>query len=121
MPILEVEIVLRPGEILAADLSSSIANSASNVFGAPPGRTWVRLRTLDPERYAEDGGGQPPGVYPVFVSILKADLPPLDELAVEIAALTQAIAQVCDRPAQNVHIRYEPLARGRTAFGGRLV
>ena len=121
MPILEVEIVMRPGEWMRDNLAAEIAERAAAVFRAPAGRTWVRLRTLAPEGYAEDAGGPPPDVYPVFLSVLKAEMPPADELATEIADLTRAIAVACDRPPQNVHIHYEPAARGRMAFGGRLV
>lgn len=121
MPILEVELVLRPDEQLSGDLTASIANAAAEVFRSRPGRTWVKLRTLAPEAYAEDADGLPLEVYPVFVSVLKAEIPPADELATEIAGLTRAIAAACDRPSQNVHIRYEPAVSGRMAFGGRLV
>ncbi len=120
MPILDVEIVLKPDEILAPGLAAELADRTAAVLGARPGGTWVKLRTLSPEQYAEDGGPSP-GVYPVFVSVLKADWPGPDELAAEVAALTQAIAQVCQRPRENVHVLYQPPARGRIAFGGRLI
>lgn len=121
MPILDVEIVLRPGEVLAADLASTVADRASTALNVPVGRTWVKLRTLDRAAYAEDGDGRPPAVHPVFVAVLQAELPPPEELAAEIARLTDAIAAACDRPAQNVHVCYEPPTRGRMAFGGRLL
>lgn len=121
MPILDVEIVLRPGEVLPADLASTVADRASAALNVPVGRTWVKLRTLDRTAYAEDGGGPPPAVHPVFVAVLKAELPPRDKLATEIVRLTDVIAEACDRPPQNVHVRYEPAASGRTAFGGHLV
>ena len=121
MPILEVEIILRPGELLTAGLSSQIADQAAAALAAPPGRTWVKLRTLLPDQYAEDGANTPTSIYPVFVSVLKADPPPPDELAAEVTRLTEAIANTCDRPSENVHILYEPPARGRIAFGGRLI
>ena len=121
MPILEVEIVLRPGEVVDVSLPNVIADATAGALGSRPGGTWVRLRTLSHEHYAEDTGGPPLGVYPIFVSVLKADVPPPDQLAAEVSRLTQAIAQACDRPAENVHILYQPPARGRIAFGGRLV
>lgn len=121
MPILEVEIVVRPGEQLPGRLTADIAERAAKVLRTQPGRTWVRLRTLTPNGYAEDALEPPSTVYPVFVSVLKADVPAANELAAEIADLTQVIATVCDRPSQNVHIKYEPSGRGRMAFGGRLV
>lgn len=75
MPILEVEIVVGPEEELAPGLAGRLADAAAAVFAIPPGRTWVRLRALPCDRYAEDGGGPPAGVRPVFVSILKARRP----------------------------------------------
>jgi hypothetical protein len=60
-------------------------------------------------------------VYPVFVSVLKARLPSLGRLALEVAELTRAVAAVCHRPAENVHVVYQPEAAGRVSFGGRLV
>jgi hypothetical protein len=118
---LEVEIVARPGERLRGSLAVNVADRAAEVFGTPTGHTWVRLRILALEQYAEDGGGPEPGVHPVFVSVLKAELPEADVLAAEIEGLTEAIATACDRRPQNVHIRYEPAGGGRMAFGGRLV
>jgi phenylpyruvate tautomerase PptA (4-oxalocrotonate tautomerase family) len=121
MPILEVEIVLAAGEALAPGLAGALAERAGAVFGAAPGRTWVRLRAMEREQYAEDGGGPPAGVHPVFVTVLKARWPERDQLAAEVAQLTAAVAQVCGRPAENVHVAYLPEGAGRVAFGGRLV
>ena len=121
MPILDVEIVLRPGESLDAGLARDLADRAALVFATPPGRTWVKVRTLALEHYAENGGGPPPGIYPVFVSVLKANLPPPDRLAIEVAELTRAVARACGRPGENVHVLYEPEAAGRVSFGGKLV
>jgi hypothetical protein len=119
VPILEIEIVLRPRESLAADLASRIADAAGAVFASGPRGTWVRLRTLVPERYAESGAADP-DVFPVFVSVLKADYstqPPEDEPG----RLAVVIAELCDRPTENIHILYQPDARRRIAFGGTLL
>ena len=121
MPIVEVEIVLRPGESLEGGLAHELSNQTGLVFGTPPGRTWVKVRALPSEQYAENGGGPPPGVYPVFVSVLKARLPPPDRLAMEAAELTRALAAACRRPPENVHVLYQPEAAGRVSFGGRLL
>ncbi|UCH59024.1 MAG: hypothetical protein JSV61_12510 [Anaerolineales bacterium] len=120
MPILEIEIVLKPGENLAAGLAQKIANQAAAVFSSPPGDTWVRLRTLAATQYAENGGWQA-GIFPIFVTILKAKLPEPQVLHQELDQLTRLIAEVCNRPQENVHILYLPPAAGRMAFGGRLV
>lgn len=121
MPILDVEIVLRPGESPDEGLAQELAEQAGLVFGTQPGRTWVKLRTLGPDQYAENGGGPPPGVHPVFVSVLKASLPPSDRLAAEAARLTIAIARACRRPLENVHVLYQAEAAGRVSFGGELI
>lgn len=121
MPILEVELVTGPGEALPPDLAPRLAEAAAAAMSQPPGRTWVRLRMLPAGHYAEDGGGPPAGVRPVFVSVLKARRPAADALAEEAARLAAALAAVCGRPVENVHILYEEAAAGRIAFGGDLV
>ena len=121
MPILDVEIVVRPNESLPRELATELANCAGEIFGAPPGTTWVKVRTIARENYAENGDGQPEDVYPVFVSVLKMKLPLPDTLQVEVVRLTAAIAQVCACPQENVHIVYLPEGAGRVAFGGKVV
>jgi phenylpyruvate tautomerase PptA (4-oxalocrotonate tautomerase family) len=120
MPILTIEIVLRPGETLPSHLAADIADRAGEVFGSPPGRTWVKLRGIPVEHYAENGGAAE-GVYPVFVSVLKSRYLPPDEMQTEVTRLTTAIAQASARPVENVHLVYEPAGAGRVAFGGNLV
>jgi len=61
------------------------------------------------------------GVYPVFVSVLKAKISSTDSLEVEVAKLTAVIAQICNRPEENVHIIYLPQGAGRVAFGGKVL
>lgn len=121
MPILEVEIVISPQEELPDNLAGELAVSAAKVFESPPGQTWVKLRILPRAHYAENGLDPAENVFPVFVSVLKRHTPSQEEMEREIGALTKAISQACRRPAQNVHILYEPQAAGRLAFGGRIV
>lgn len=120
MPILDVEIVRSPGDKADAGLAAALADAVGEVFDSPPGRTWIKLRYVAAEQYAENGGGPPPGVLPVFVTVLKAQWND-EDVAREVAALTEAIADRCGRPAENVHVLYAPPAAGRIAFGGRLV
>jgi len=120
MPILDIEIVLRPGEQLVPDLARRLALAAGTVLGSAPGETWVRLRGLPADQYAENDGGQALEVFPVFVSVLRAD-PAAPQTADEPALLAEAVAARCGRPIENTHILYEPGARGRIAFGGRLM
>ena len=120
MPILEVEIVTPDGAELEDGLAARIADGAGEVFGSPPGRTWVKLHALPSSRYAENGG-TPPGVYPVFVNVLKAEVLQEEELRKEARALAEVIGRLCQRPSENVHILYSPSALGRIAFGGNLL
>jgi len=121
MPILDVEIVLLPGEMVSSGLAAEIADRCGQVFGSPPGNTWVKLHLMPRDRYAENDGGPPDGACPVFVSVLKARLPAPEALSVEVGRLTAAIAQATGRPAEHVHIIYLPGGAGRVAFGGALV
>jgi hypothetical protein len=121
MPILDVEIVVADGETVAVDLSARLADVAAGIFAAVAGTTWVRVRPVPRSLYAENGGGPPQGVHPVLVSVLLADPPAGSELRSQAHRLTAAIATTCERPPENVHLFYQPAARGRVAFGGRLV
>jgi hypothetical protein len=121
VPILEIEIVTSGGESFDDALATRLADAAGRVFETVAGGTWVRLRGLPRDCYAENGGGPPEGVLPVFVEILLADPPQGEELRLQVHRLTLAIAKVCARPPENVHLRYQPAARGRVAFGGKLV
>jgi phenylpyruvate tautomerase PptA (4-oxalocrotonate tautomerase family) len=119
MPILEVELV---GDADTGDrsaLAQRIADAAARVFKSPPQGTWVRMRILSADDYAENSKAAD-GVRPVFVSVLKRTNPTGAELADEIRNLTEGVARACGRPAENVHIRYEPSGAGRQSFGGTL-
>jgi phenylpyruvate tautomerase PptA (4-oxalocrotonate tautomerase family) len=120
MPILQVEIVGKPGAG-SAGLARRIADAAARVLKAPPGRVWVRLRRLPRAQYAECGGPLPAEIKPVFVSLLKAEQGSQKARLKEAAALSAAIGEACGRGAADVHIFYEPPARGRAAFGGELL
>jgi phenylpyruvate tautomerase PptA (4-oxalocrotonate tautomerase family) len=121
MPILDVEIVLQPGESLRPELAGELADRAGEVFDAAPATTWVKLRTIAASGYAENRADRPTSVHPVFVSVLKARLPPPAERADEVQQLTAAIALACRRPPELVHILYLPEGAGRMAFGGGIV
>lgn len=121
MPIVTVDIVRDSSLRQEPGLAATLADVLAPVFGKDPKRTWIRLNYLDPGEYAEGGGGPEPGVIPVFVRLLLARLPDLDQrqqLAVKIGA---KVGEVLDRPVENVHVIFEPEATGRVAFGGKLV
>lgn len=118
MPILEVEIVLRVNEKLGEDLAKIISNVAGEIFNSPDGHTWVKLNEVTTGNYAENGGGPPEGISPVFVSVLKSQLPGMSEMQTEANQLAEEIGRACNRPKENVHILYLPAATGRIYFGG---
>jgi phenylpyruvate tautomerase PptA (4-oxalocrotonate tautomerase family) len=120
MPILDVELVLAPGEMPVSDLAARLADAAAQVFASAPGQTWVKLHFLEANLYAENGG-EAATIHPVFVTVLKSIVPAAAELQAEIRQLSAAIAQACDRAEENVHIMYQPGGGGRVAFGGKLV
>ncbi len=118
MPILEVELVRAPDEVVAPELAATLADAAGRVFETGPGRTWVRLRTLEAQHYAENGGT---GARPVFVSVLLADALPRETRALKARELADVVGAACNRAADRVHVLFEPSARGRIAFGGELL
>ena len=119
MPIVDIELV--GGEPMDGNLSTVLAQRLADVFGGSAGGTWVKLRSLDVAKYREGDGGPGPRVLPVFVSIVRADLPDESSLAVEISQVVHVVADACQRQAENVHVIYEPAARGRIAFGGTIL
>ena len=121
MPILEVEIVCEPGTSPPLVLAQRLADAVGRVLHTPPGRTWVRVRTLASTDYAENETRVDPKELPVFVNVLKAHPPEGIELAAEVVALTSTIASVVGVCAERVHVKYAPAAVGRQAFGGKLV
>ena len=121
MPIVEVEIVLREGESLKQDLAASLADHIGGIFASPPGNTWVKLRALPIQNFAENAQSSDEAVFPVFVSILKAKPTPAGKLASEVEPLTRIVAQLCNHPEENVHLIYLPGGTGWVSFGGKIV
>ena len=121
MPIVDVELVADSSSVVAPGLAQSLADAVGRTLQSPPGQTWVRLRVLERDQYAENESCLETTELPVFVTVLKRALPEGAELAGEIMALAGAIAQVTGRAMSCVHIEYAPAAAGRLGFGGRLV
>ncbi|MDX1378342.1 MAG: hypothetical protein R3307_05800 [Anaerolineales bacterium] len=120
MPIVDVEIVLKPNETLREGLVFEIANELGKIFNSPRGGTWVKLYELPLNKYAENDVAQT-SVHPVFVKITKAHLPDQLELQGEAEKVSGAVAEICGRPSENVHVIFKPKGRGRVAFGGKLI
>lgn len=121
MPIVDVEITCESEAALSETLAAEIADAAANIFDTDPGQTWVRIRPVPLKYYAENGGGPPAGLMPVFVTVLKATNLNKEQMIGEIAELTECFAAICDRLPENIHVLYEPPAAGRIAFGGMLL
>ena len=121
MPIVDIEIVGDVTGSHAADCAQALADEAARVFGSPPASTWVRVHSLARDSYAENGVAVPPTDMPVFVTVLKRQVPERAELMREITTLTQGIARIVGRSPGRVHVEYAAAAAGRMAFGGTLV
>jgi phenylpyruvate tautomerase PptA (4-oxalocrotonate tautomerase family) len=120
MPVLDILIVGPVDPELHSGLAGRIAETAALVLASRPGGTWVTVRRLDSDSYAENerGSGE---LLPVFVSVLHREPPQGDRHVAEVRALTRAVAGACGRREEQVHLIYEPAGRGRVAFGGELV
>ena len=121
MPIVTVELVVEEDRTLPHDLAQALADAIGRALDSPSGQTWIRLRALAHNAYAENESPLHADELPVFVTVLKRQLPSGAALHAEVAALTQAVAQVVRRPATSVHVEYAPAAAGRLSFGGKLV
>ena len=110
-----------PDAAPAEGLAQALADVAGRTFQSAPGQTWVRLRTLSQSQYAENEASVEATELPVFVNVLKRQVPPKTELEREIAALAKAIAKMTGRSVARIHIQYAPAAVGRLSFGGKIV
>ena len=120
MPIVDIELVA-DGGAMRDGLAQALADAIGQVFRSPPGQTWVRMRTLARDRYAENDAPLTATELPTFVTILKRQVPGGADLQAEMAALTASVARVTGRSPERVHVEYAVAAAGRVAFGGRLV
>lgn len=116
MPILDVEIV---GNIEQQGIAQTIADAAGRVLKTGPGRTWVKVRFLNSNNYAENGEGST-NLKPVFVSVLLGGCDDLNQKEEIAQRLAKTFSEVLGRPAENIHVLFEPNALGRIAFGGSL-
>jgi hypothetical protein len=120
MPVLEIELVGEPG--LRKDLGRLLADAAARVLSPDRrGATWVKLGWTQKWHYAENGWDERETPDPVFVRLLVAAWPDETERADTSRRLAEALAPLCDRSPELVHILWEPPAAGRVAFGGRLL
>lgn len=120
MPIVSVDLVADDSRI-APGLARAIADAVGDALGAAPGSVWVRLATIAPDRYAENGVAAADTPAPVFVTIEQREPPEPAALDARIQALTGAVARAVGCEPSLVHIEFAPAGAGRRAFGGTLV
>jgi phenylpyruvate tautomerase PptA (4-oxalocrotonate tautomerase family) len=120
MPIVSVDLVADDSGI-APGLARAIADAVGDALGAPPGRVWVRIATIAPDRYAENRVAAADTPAPVFVTLEERELPVGAALDARIRALTFAVARAVGREPSLVHVELAPPGAGRRAFGGTLV
>jgi len=119
MPIVTLELV-SDDPAPPAERVQALADALGELFGSPPGATWLRIRTVNRSHYAENGArGDAP--QPVFVEVLERSVPPHDDLAERTRQIAAVVAAQLDRPVENVHVIYAPPGAGRVAFGGDLL
>jgi phenylpyruvate tautomerase PptA (4-oxalocrotonate tautomerase family) len=123
MPILRLDIVENDTDTpcYGRQVIQELADGLGSLFGTGPAGTWVQVRYLPRDSYAENDTVLDGDVLPVFVHVLKARVPEPPSLRTEAAAIAALVARVLDRPQDNVHVIYEPPGAGRVAFGGKLV
>ena len=80
----------------------------------------MKLSYLSAQNYAENTGADPT-VTPVFISVILSEVSEVQVLRARVSGLTSAIAALLPANPENVHILVEPPAKGRIAFGGKLV
>ncbi len=121
MPILDIELVSASQAEFAKISPRELADALGKLFGTELGRTWVRLRFLRSDAYAENESTLAAHELPGFVTVLLAHVPVGDALNAQALAITQTVAQCVGRAVARVHVQYLPAAAGRQAFGGKLV
>ena len=115
MPIIDIEIV---DGAVSPEMTQALADGIGKGFGAKPGKVWVRVRSLSPDAYAENEVRAP---KPVFVTVTASQPPLGQELRSRIAWIVDEVARATGRPRENIHVEFQPAAKGRIAFGGKLV
>lgn len=121
MPIVDIEVVTADTRTIGKDRLQILADELGHLFGSDSGGTWVRLRSIDPDAYAENQAAGGPQARPAFVNILRAELPESSELRREMAGVAEIVARVLDHHRESVHVLYGLAARGRIGFGGELM
>lgn len=115
MPIVDIEIV---AGTIDARATQDLADGIGRAFEAEPGKVWLRVRELSGKHYAENDTA---ALHPVFVSVIASAPPEGATLKTRINQIVDVVARHTGRPRENIHVEFAPAARGRIAFGGKLV
>ncbi len=122
MPIVTIELLEdTPAEPVDEATLQALSDALGALLDSEPGGTWVRLEPVSRAGYAENGQAVPASLRPALVRVLKADLGDTTARAAEAERLSTIVAEHLGRPRENVHVLFEPAARGRIAFGGVLL
>jgi phenylpyruvate tautomerase PptA (4-oxalocrotonate tautomerase family) len=84
MPIVTVEVVAGANDPVVQDVAQSLADAIGHALESPPGQTWVRVRSIARDHYAENDTLLDAARLPVFVTILKMRTPELAKLEGEV-------------------------------------
>ncbi len=116
MPILDFEFI---GGEPTDHLAQKLADSTGEIFGSAPGHTWVKIKFIPTNQYAESNVLFETG--PVFVSVLLRQTPELVEKEKLSKKLCKVVGEITGRADENIHIIFLPEGFNSVAFGGNLV
>ena len=120
MPIVTVDIIGEPGPS-ETKLAQELADACAPAFPPEHREVWLQVRFTPGRDWAVSGGPASERPAPILVHVVREVNPQGKDLEREIRGITAAVARVAARPAENVHVTYEPSALGRMAFGGKLL
>lgn len=123
MPIVTLELIEdEMHQPVRANALKTLTDELGELFNSAPSGTWVKLRYLPREHYAENATTLETTIRPTFVEVLKRDADTSStDRAAEAARIAEIVALHLNRPIANTHIIYVPPGAGRVAFGGRLI
>jgi phenylpyruvate tautomerase PptA (4-oxalocrotonate tautomerase family) len=122
MPIIEFQIIGNLEISDKKDFRKELINGLANIFGSENKSVWCKFNFIPVENYIENdnSGLSIPLPLPIFLKILNYQNKSIEECKKEAIIISEFVSKVCNRPKENIHILYEPSAKGRIAFGGIL-
>lgn len=122
MPIITIQLVVPRKDLeLSPQVVQDLADGLGGLFDCSPGSLWLRVSYLSRDQYAENQTALSDRLQPSFIEVQLADEPTEEmrsQLAQQVALLASSITE---RALENTHVIFAPAARGRIAFGGRLL